>query len=115
MNGLSDTTIENYKESEKVLRDLISINGIGLPMASTILRFRNPDVFPIIDKRAYRVLMDKERLSIYTSTNIDRQVEIYFEYIERVHKFSKDKKVKVCHVDRVLYIFDKEANKGIKI
>lgn len=92
MNGLSDTTIENYKESEKVLRDLISINGIGLPMASTILRFRNPDVFPIIDKRAYRVLMDKERLSIYTSTNIDRQVEIYFEYIERVHKFSKDKK-----------------------
>lgn len=115
LNSLNSTKPENFRECEEVLRDLISIKGFGLAMASTILRFRNPQVFPIIDRRAYRVLMDDDKLSIHHATSIDKQIDIYFNYVEKVHQFVKEKGVDLSIVDRVLYIFDKEANKGTKI
>lgn len=115
INSLSKILPENFRKSEKALSDLLTIKGIGLPMASTILRFRNPNVFPIIDKRAYRVLMKKDKLSVYTSTPIKKQVGIYFDYVEKVHQFSKDTGIMLRDVDRLLYIFDKEENKRIKI
>lgn len=115
LNSLNNIKPENFKECEEVLRDLISIKGFGLAMASTILRFRNPDVFPIIDRRAYRAIMDEDKLSVYHSTPIEKQIEIYFNYVEKVHEFVKEKGVDLSIVDRVLYIFDKETNKYTKI
>lgn len=115
LNNLNNVKFDNFRECEDVLRDLISIKGFGLAMASTILRFRNPSVFPIIDRRAYRVLMEEDKLAIHHATSIDKQIEIYFNYVEKVHQFVKEKGVDLSIVDRVLYIFDKEANKGTKI
>lgn len=42
--------------AEEILRKLLMTPGIRLPMASTILRFKNPNVYQIIDQRAYRFL-----------------------------------------------------------
>lgn len=47
-------------ETRSLIGELIDCPGIGLPMASTILKFLRPDVFPIIDVRACRALYGKK-------------------------------------------------------
>ena len=51
-NKLSELKLGEHEKSKAVLRQLLEQKGVDLPMASTLLRFRNPDVFQIIDKRA---------------------------------------------------------------
>ncbi|MEO8583091.1 MAG: hypothetical protein ABI415_04790 [Flavitalea sp.] len=48
--------------AKEVLSNLLQESGIRLPMASTVLRFRNPNVYQIIDQRAYRVAFGKEKM-----------------------------------------------------
>ena len=40
----------------EIMDELLNSQGIGVPMASAILKFIRPDIFPIIDVRAYRAL-----------------------------------------------------------
>ena len=48
-----------HEQARSVLEQLLSTHGVDLPMASTILRFRNPAVFQIIDRHAYRAVYGK--------------------------------------------------------
>ena len=55
-------------------------------MASTILRFRNPNIFQIIDQRAYRVIEGGPlKLSQINKTSrdttINKQIEIYLRLL----------------------------------
>lgn len=45
-----------------------------LPIASAILWFKNPNIYQIIDQRAYIVLQAP------TDYNIDSQIEIYIQH-----------------------------------
>jgi thermostable 8-oxoguanine DNA glycosylase len=116
LNALKDTKPGNYKECQDVLEQLLDkkLRGIDLPMASTILRFRNPKAFQIIDKRAYRVVMG-EKLNINVATTITNKIQIYFRYLEKLWEFSKEKKIPFEDLDRVLYQFDKEQNKDMDL
>lgn len=51
---------KKHQEVRDILRKLLNTPGIALPMASTILRFINPNTFQIIDDRSYRVLLPGE-------------------------------------------------------
>ena len=89
-------------------------------MASTILRFRNPNIFQIIDQRAYRVInRDPLKLSQIKETSrastIDKQIEIYLDYLEKIKKACKKLDIDFDDADRVLYIIDKNINKSVKI
>lgn len=69
-----------------VLFALLSEKGVQLPMASTILRFRNKHLFQIIDQRVYRILYGPE-LKINqqkTESNILEQINLYLKYLERL-------------------------------
>lgn len=116
INKLKNTKPEEYKECEKVLRLMLDTKrkGFGLPMASAVLRFRNPLVFPIIDQRAYRVIMD-DKLKVYYSTPIDKQITIYFDYIKKCRKISNQFNIEFSMIDRVLYMFDKDKNQSMKL
>jgi len=83
---------------------LTNSNGIGFPMASAILKFIRPDIFPIIDVRAYRAIYGKKLYSTqYT-------VEKYLDYVKRIYEISKALNIEVYKVDEQLYCFDKEHN-----
>ncbi len=45
---------------KELIEELVDSRGVGYPMASSILKFCRPDVFPIIDVRAYRALTGKK-------------------------------------------------------
>jgi thermostable 8-oxoguanine DNA glycosylase len=102
-----------HRKSNMVLKTLMSLAGVDLPMASTILRFINPKVFQIIDRHAYRALYDK-KYPLFSSTPIERKVLLYFDYIEQLIKLCDAKGLTFTTIDRLLYVFDKEINGKLK-
>ena len=78
-------------------------------MASTMLRFKNPQVFQIIDRHAYRAL-NGEDYPLYSASGLDKKIEVYFKYLDGLIALSQSKKVEFKILDRVLYVFDKQHN-----
>ena len=102
---------EAEDETIKVLKELLDTPGIGLPMASTYLRFINPKVYQIIDVRAYRAAFDYKPQQSYAYVKNDTQTNVYIKYLKRLRVIA-DKgyhgvKVPFTDLDRFLYDFDK--------
>lgn len=109
---LSDKIIDKEK-TRKVLTALLKISGIGIPLASTILRFRNPNIYQIIDQRSYRILVGEElKLSV---KKVEENIEIYLDYLEKMKTFCIINGTNFAEADRFLYEKDKRLNKEIKI
>lgn len=105
------------ERTREILRLLINTPGIQLPMASTILRFKNPKAYQIIDQRAYRVLYGTE-LKISnnrTKNNIEYQIDLYFKYLVRLKEVTLKLGIPIEKADRILYLEDKELNKKKKL
>ncbi len=98
-----------HRKSKKELSTLLELNGVDLPMASTILRFVNPEVFQIIDRHAYRAVYEK-RYPLYTSTPTEKKLSVYFDYIDELIKLCEFRALAFTTIDRLLYIFDKKNN-----
>ena len=56
INTISSWKVLNKEKTCEILTSLLKTKGVQLAMASTILRFRNPNIFQIIDQRVYRVI-----------------------------------------------------------
>jgi len=105
-------------KTKLVLTALINTKGIQLPMASTILRFKNKNLYQIIDQRVYRLLYNGKELKTYYGRNKEKlhsQVELYIKYLEELNKFCAKEKIPFEESDRILYKADKRINKGKKI
>ena len=98
--------------TREILSELLNTKGIKLPMASTILRFKNPYVYQIIDQRAYRYIYGKE---LKHSTKTDVEIEKYIDYLNKLKEVSKQFDIPFHQADRILYLLDKEENKNHKI
>ena len=98
-----------------ILLGLLSKNqkGVRLAMASTILRFRNPKVYQIIDQRVYRFIYGKELE--YSETNLNLQIVIYIDYLEKLKEVCEKYQIKFEDADRIRYKMDKEYNKDLKL
>ena len=108
---------ENLNQSltGDILLNLLSKNqkGVRLAMASTILRFRNPKIYQIIDQRVYRFIYGKELK--YSETNINLQIIIYIDYLEKLREICQKYQIKFEDSDRILYKMDKDYNKDLKL
>lgn len=100
------------KKTGEILKQLLSTRGIRLAAASTILRFRNPHIYQIIDQRAYRVIYGH---ALKSSLNHDKQISLYFDYLDELKKLKTKFSVRFQDLDRILYQADKKLNKGVSI
>ena len=117
LNDINDLR-KNYSEEKarNLLQKLLQreMKGFDLPMASTVLRFAVPDKLQIIDQRVYRFITpDKDCLNI--PYNIEKKIDLYFDYIERLKKICKDFDIPFSKADRILYQLDKIHNKNIRL
>lgn len=96
-----DITV-NCKDVKDIIEDLIQSRGVGMPLASTILKFLRPDVFPIIDVRAYRALFDK-KINKYTYSE-------YVKYCNKIYEVREVTGIDLSEIDEQLYEFDKKYN-----
>jgi len=84
--------------------------GVRLAMASTILRFKNPTVYQIIDQRVYRFIYGKELK--YSETDINQQITIYLDYLSLLRAKCNDHNIEFENADRIFYSMDKTYNIG---
>jgi len=116
---LNSQKIKEKQLDEGFTRELLSqllsktVKGIRLPMASTILRFRNPFVYQILDQRAYRFANLGEPLKL--PAKIEDQIDLYINYLKRIREIAESKNIAFENMDRLLYILDKEKNKKVKL
>ena len=81
-------------------------------MASTILRFKNPKIYQIIDQRVYRVIYGKDMPRVL---KVEEAIDFYLEYLTKLKKVCSKYNINFYESDRVLYVLDKEINKTIRI
>jgi thermostable 8-oxoguanine DNA glycosylase len=112
LNALGTLEPGEHEKARSVLKELLEAHGVDLPMASTFLRFRNPSVFQIIDRHAFRALYGQD-YGLYTQTPVMKKVAVYFAYLDDLRLLYHAKGLEFDTVDRVLYVFDKETNGGL--
>ena len=97
----------------EILTKLLNTKGIQLAMASTILRFKNPDIYQIIDQRVYRFVYGIEMPKYFSS--IEKQIDFYIEYLQKLKQVCIEKGIDFNLSDRIIYELDKLHNKKVKI
>tara|TARA_R110002096_G_scaffold280751_1_gene474873 strand:- start:1737 stop:2267 length:531 start_codon:yes stop_codon:yes gene_type:complete len=90
-----------------ILLHLWNTKGIRLPMASTILRFRNPKIYQIIDQRVYRLIYGTE---LKLKTNLNDTIMQYLDYLTDLRKVCDLYQIPFSESDRILYEYDKIYN-----
>lgn len=109
LSELNALAAGEHRQADTVLQSLLQTHGIDLPMASTLLRFRNPTTFQIIDRHAYRGIYD-ETYSLYRGSPVMRKIAVYFDYLDELLVLCKKRALDFQTIDRVLYVFDREKN-----
>jgi thermostable 8-oxoguanine DNA glycosylase len=107
INSLSELQEGQQEQARSSLEGLLKTPGVDLAMASTILRFRNPAVFQIIDRHAYRALYGRPLPMTIVS---GKKIELYFQYLEDLRSLCDERGLRFETADRVLYVFDKTKN-----
>lgn len=97
-----------HQRARSIIELLLNARGIGLPMASTILRFRNPDVFQIIDRHAYYALYGQQ---LELPARVDQMISMYFTYLGDLHRLAKTKNIDFASMDRTLYVLRKRTKR----
>ncbi len=113
---LEDRKLDKEK-TFKILSLLLNQRGIQLPMASTILRFKNPYIYQILDQRVYRILYGIPLSEIMKKNKkIESQIDLYISYLEKLQNACETLKINYNKADRILYMEDKYGvNKGINL
>ncbi|MGL5258753.1 MAG: hypothetical protein ACRC7V_01465 [Lachnospiraceae bacterium] len=105
------------KEKVSILiKQLLSSKGIKLAVASTILHFYYPNIFPIIDQRSYRELLNEEFPNYTSKDSVDKYTTLYIDYILRCYEYNKNNcpEIPFEYIDKILYQIDKEKGNKIK-
>ncbi len=110
LNQIKRSDVEiNLPLTKEILRLLLAKEqrGVQLPLASTILRFKNPEIYQIIDQRAYRFLYGK---TLKCSSIVEKQIDMYLKYLSDLHKVAATYDIAFCDTDRILYNLDRFLN-----
>ncbi len=113
INSISKTDRkENTALTQEILEDLLAIKGFGLPMATTLLRFKNPYIYQLIDQRVYRFVFGSP---MPKTTKTDTLIKMYRNYLNRIRKVCDKHDIEFSKADRILYQADIAENKDIKL
>jgi len=83
------------------------LNGVGVPVASTILHFAFPNKYPIMDVRAVGTL---RRFGLWMRpTHPWFDVEDWREYVRLMREHARTLSVTLRELDKALWAFDKRG------
>jgi len=92
------------------LRLLTLLNGVGVPVASTILHFAFPNKYPIMDVRAVSTL---RRFGLWMRpTHLWFDVKDWQEYVRLMRDHAKRLDVTLRELDKALWKFDEARTRG---
>ena len=102
----------------EILQQLLRTKGVQLAMASTFLRYRNSDIYQIIDQRVYRIIYPNKIFKLtYTksSPNIEKQISSYLKYLSDLRVVCERLNIPFEQADRILFEADRRVNKDEKL
>jgi intergrase/recombinase len=114
LDELRQLKARQHRKARALLTKLLATPGVRLPMASTFLRFANPEVFQIIDRHAYRATYGTSFMAAVRSKSDKEQITLYFKYLDRLRKLAKERRFTFREADRILFIFDRNENPSLK-
>lgn len=82
-------------EVERMMH-MLSLHGVGVPVASALLHFAFPDRYPILDFRALASLGDKRRRTQYSPA-------FWADYVTRCHDLARAACVSLRDFDKALW------------
>lgn len=88
---------------------LTSLNGWGIPMASTMLHLIHPNRFPIVDYRVLKVLRDKNNFTANRDTE-----KGYWLYYDEIHGIMKSTGYSIRIIDRALWTYHRVNYQSVK-
>lgn len=103
--GKDDTEMDIDK-TKLILKKLLRTKGVQLAMASTILRFRNKNIYQIIDQRVYRIINKNRSLKLnnyLSEKNLDNQIQLYIQYLAKLKEACENLKIPFYKSDRNLW------------
>ncbi len=80
------------------------------------IRFKNKNIYQIIDQRVYRVIYKDKKLKLKThlnDKNLNHQIDLYIQYLKDLKKICRKLKIPFDKSDRILYMADKRINRNI--
>jgi hypothetical protein len=86
------------------MQALIELSGVGIPVASTLLHFAFPRLYPILDWRALESLGQPGR-STYS-------VGFWLTYLEACRRIARENHVQLRTLDKALWQYSREAGQG---
>jgi hypothetical protein len=104
----------HHRDAEEVVAILLDQPGVDLPMASTLLRFRNSQTFQIVDRHAYRAVTGND-YPLYSMSKDNDKIDLYFDYLDQLLELARLKNVRFESLDRILYVFDKQKNGPLRV
>lgn len=106
----ADRIDEEY--TKDLLLEMLETKGVKIAMASTILRFKNPKLFQIIDQRVYRILYG---VPLKNTTVHDKAINIYLQYLKDLKNRCNKQGIPFEMADRIFYMLDKDLNSEIPL
>lgn len=108
-------------DAEEAVEYLTELNGVGVPVASSILTIAKPSEYAVIDYRALRALgvarpqlTDPENYSIYSTflshvQDYNQDERSYSFYMEHVREIADNQGLTPREVDMALWTYDKQT------
>ena len=83
---------------------LMALEGVGVPVASTILHFLQPEGFAIFDVRARGTLLGA---GLWHRRKGDQSVAAWIEYLAIMRRLAVRHRVSLRSLDKALFAYDK--------
>jgi hypothetical protein len=90
-------------DERRRMEALLELRGVGVPTASTLLYFAEPDRYPILDVRALESLGEVQSRSVYP-------LSYWLEYLEACRELALRHGVTLRTLDKALWQHSKEAS-----
>lgn len=87
---------------------LMELKGVGVAVASTILHFLQPDVFPIFDYHARTTL---KKAGLWNRGIKDASKRAWMDYVDMMRTLSRRLNVSLRDLDKALFAYDKYYDK----
>jgi hypothetical protein len=106
-DAVEHATRAAFASTDEVTRvtHLLTLDGVGVPVASALLHFAFPERYPILDFRALHTLGDPKRRTQYSPA-------LWADYVQRCQDLAREAGVSIRDLDKALWQDSREAGPG---
>ena len=110
---IKNITQLSFKEKNDKLKIhiLTALKGVNYPSASSILMFKNPDFYPVLDIRVWKQLYKNNLVSV-NPRGIGFTLDQWDSYVKIIRSLSRKYNTTAREIEKKLFDYDKLTQEG---